>query len=668
MGVDDILPAPASRVRWSKVLRSRAFRASMAGLVLIIATLALVNLAYFGIDGELSNTDKEVSVLEAVDAGEHGTLVLWYDQGYRQPPYQHSVLDAKGGYAYGPGDLSTSLGDYSPRMFEWGRPVHGWSRTVPTEEGPITFYIDRGQEGSHELFGQRLDPASGSYSGPVSVDGTSPVETMDFDVASSGNDVHVLSIGLINRTEGHNGSNAFYFGSDDSGGSWSSPHALLPPPWQVSKGFLVCHGNEVAVLLVGADDWTGPSRDLRTWHLGSGDGGATWTDPLECDGAEQLEDVAIAHGTIDEDGSVLLVVDHEDWYYDDPPQGQLVRVQPNGTVVSLPHPRSMPHVDMIGHLHDPPSMPLFFEDPSTGTRSVFVFGSDRRTLRHLVLDLDGNVRDSHDIPVEDRGLGISIPTRYEDGWVYGIGTEDFTAGHCAVWTVSEIHYLRTNVETGETELLGMPYVIRERYTEEERDAFADRSIILMGLLVVTTAGLLLVNLHAWRHGAGDGPTEEERRRSRRLTSVAGLALGLYLLVCLAWSLGSGADEALTLAFLGGYYMLAVLLVELPAAHLEMPGRLRHFHLVTATTGMGIMMTATLDASDVYVWYLSDLLWPLVFLQWFSMLGLTLFVSARAIQVARGDGQYLRRVGICSATFILLLLMPWMIVSSVPVWG
>ena len=268
--------------RVSTFLMSKSFRRSLQLAVVILVVLVLINLAFFGFDDELQNTPKEVRVLEAVDAGEDGTFVIWRDHVYGGPYYQHSVLDEKGQFGYGPRDLRQGPTEYDPMGLHGQFVSGGYSWTVASERGPLTFTIGRSYLGTYELLCRVVDPDDGTYSEPVVVDRYVPIEVSDYQVAVSGPDVHVLVLGFIDRSDDSLIPNVHYLGSGDSGANWDTPVPLLPPPWQASSGMLFCYGDEVAAVVSAATNWTTGSAALTHFMVRSSDGGATWSEPIEC--------------------------------------------------------------------------------------------------------------------------------------------------------------------------------------------------------------------------------------------------------------------------------------------------------------------------------------------------------------------------------------------------
>jgi hypothetical protein len=246
--------------------------------------------------------------------------------------------------------------------------------------------------------------------------------------------------------------------------------------------------------------------------------------------------------------------------------------------------------------------------------------------------------------------------------------DDFYAGSCAVWRVAEIHYIKTDVETGKTKLVGMPYYIKERYTDEERAAYESRSLVLMGMLISVTICLALVTLYARRMGERTQWSAEDLKKARRLTKLGTVALTIYLSACVLYLLIEGDADALPYALLGGYFIMAILLVELPVAHLEGLERIRAFHLLTATTGLSILTALTLESLDISYEMQDVLFGPAMFLQWIGMLVLTAFIANRAIKTARGDKQYVPRVTISAGVFLFVMFMPMLFNLSTPVLG
>ncbi|MCK5252402.1 MAG: hypothetical protein KAQ96_05610, partial [Thermoplasmata archaeon] len=653
-------------------LVSKPFRRSLQVAVVILVALVLINLAFFGFDDELQNTRKEVSVLEAVDAGEDGTLVIWYDQAYKAPPFQHSVLDDKGRFTYEPRDLLQGQIDYDPPNLYGDNVRPGYSRTVATDGGPITFTMERGAYGLYEVFSRSLDPTAGTYSEPVVVDRSVPVELMDFQVVASENEVHVLVLGYVNRSEEYFASNTYYVGSDDSGISWDTPVQLLPPPWQASKGMLFCYDDDVVAVVSAATDWTTGFAAPTHFMLRSSDGGATWSEPIECTDFPIPLDIVFARGTVDVDGSVFLIANYgqtERYYLRNT---CMIRISPTGEVRLLDMPEPKPFIDLIGGEETAPTVPLFYEDPATGERLMFITaGTARRwydPFQYYVMRLDGTVKEIHKVPGDDEGLAISITTRYEDGWVYGIGIEDFYAGSCDVWRVAEIHYIKTDVETGKTKLVGMPYTIKDRTSDDDRTAYEARSLGLMGLLITVSVFMALVTFLAWRRGELTDRSPEALKRARRLTKMGAVALAVYMMVYIFYLLIEGEADALPFALLGGYFIVAVLLVELPVAYLDDLEWLRGFHLMTFATGLLILLALTFDSMNIGFQLVEGLYSPMMILQWLVMLALTAFVANRAIKTARGDRQFVPRVTISAGVFIFVMFMPMLYRISIPALG
>lgn len=374
---------------------------------------------------------------------------------------------------------------------------------------------------------------------------------------------------------------------------------------------------------------------------------------------------------MDVDGSVFLIANYgqtERYYLRNT---CMIRIAPDGEVRLLPMPEPKPIIDLIGGEETAPTVPLFYEDPATGERLMFITaGTAGRydPFHYYVMRLDGTVKEIHKVPGGNEGLAISIATSYEDGWVYGVGMEEFYAGSCDVVRVAEIHYIKTDVETGKTKLVGMPYYIKERYSEEERAAYEARSLGLMGLLITVSVCLALVTYYAWRRGERPHRSAEDLKKARRLMKLGAVALTIYLFATILYLLIEGDSDALPYALLGGYFIMAILLVELPMAHLENLERIRAFHLLTAVTGLSILMALTLETLDIGYEVAEVLFRPAMFLQWIGMLVLTAFIANRAIKTARGDRQYVPRVTISAGVFIFVMFMPMLFDISTPVLG
>ncbi len=625
--------------------------------------MTALTVATYQANERFENTKKVPALLHSAASDEDSTLIVYLDYGYKSPTYEtFSVLDEEGSYEHSPKDLRAALPDFALMGHDNSLNLRTYSRFLDTGDGVASLHLSSSDRYDWYVQCTRFEQDTGIFGQPVRATGQNLTYDFYFDAIASEQDVHVLVWNRSHQYSVDPGPNIYYTNSHDGGRTWGQERLMLPGPWHAGYGHIFAHDDHVRILLMGATDSTERDPPRNDLLFVSEDGGANWAGPIVCSGDPIPMEPSLYHGTVDGAGNTFMFGRADTRDYD---LNNLYTISPEGTVARIAPIGVLQYVDVFGDSYSPPIVPLFFHDETTDEQLMFVLSTSRPDTHYLVR-MDGTVAKAFRVPERERDLGIIQPTRYEDGWIYGMGVKGYSIGECAVEPAFELRLLRMNVETGDVEVLGKPYEVVYRHTDSEEETYEATMEALLMLTLITIAALGVLTIVTWKYGTLPEQTMEQPAKFNRWAQRATIGLVFYFALVFMAMAAYGREDIFPIALIVGYFSVASLMIEIAARNWNnfRHARVLYFLLALAALSSLMMIVTNYDSP----WGIAGTrVFGGVYLLWAVLLIMSISITHAIWITSKAYDR--RRIGlaVCACTFLFVLAMPFLLMASMSVW-
>jgi len=499
--------------------RNTILRIIKIGLVVLVVGLILAIMAtavMYDHNERWENNHEQPAVMSVVAVDEDSTLVFYQDAIPDRMYDAYCVIDKKGRYERPPESLREAIGDPVDLYIVPG-PNLQERRIFNTGDGVTTVYRSQQDNRSQSIRSSHLDAEYGTFDEPVTIIDNVSLDIYMFDAISSGSNIHVL-VSNTSETSGQGDvMSVYYINSDDGGRTWNQRQLILSSPRRASYGHIFAQGDQVRILLIRDTDSTYPLPATNDMMFVSEDGGSTWDEPKVCTMGPLTRGRSLIYGTIDRDGNLFMFGQIDpNVHYQNPSLTFLYSISIDGMISRIGPIGDLLYIDLWGDYERSVTAPLFFHDETTDDQVMFLY-SRRRPATNYLVRMDGSVAMSHVLPDKDRDTGISIPMKYENGWIYGIGLKRYTStatGGCESWHNYEMRLQRMNVKTGGIEVLGKPYEVVQGHTDSEDEAYQVSMQVFSLLLIFSFLALLgIVTVLDNKKGSSSEPTRDYIEKS-----------------------------------------------------------------------------------------------------------------------------------------------------------